>query len=387
MSQEISQSREELKEDWTKEQDTLIRNLVSLYGTHDWAIVAENVNATFPHSNKASKDCSERWQNYLSGGNAKEPWSEQEELNMILAHKKYKNRWSDMAESLKGRNNNTIKNKFYSVFRKIKGKIQKNDFSYDSKLELLEIHYIISLIEYYLAHPTQNPKTKGKRGKDFIYSLIHNLNNKMVADYKQKIQEITKHEGTMDDLFNELSTRHKASGDTSNSPPRPRSADEYDPRKFDSQQAQISCIPAVDSASTNKSTAPINIQEDDLLKNAAFNREAPFDNSPFFEVEPAVQPFLFSPTALSAGPAAAAAGAAKAACFGNPVGGFSDFSNIMKSANEERRADPGSRGSKITSVNYLRPELSSRGLAHSMQMPYTTQFYAGVPNRAHYYYQ
>ena len=143
MNQEKPLPKEEQKEDWTKEQDALVRNLVSLYGTHDWTIIADNVNASFPYSHKSAKDCSRRWQDFLNGTGAKEPWTEQEELNMIIAHKRYKNRWSEMAEFLKGRSNNTIKNKFYSVFRKIKGKIQKNDYTYESKLELLEIYYIL----------------------------------------------------------------------------------------------------------------------------------------------------------------------------------------------------------------------------------------------------
>ncbi len=93
MNQEKTLPKEEQKEEWTKEQDALVRNLVSLYGTHDWTMIADNMNASFPYSNKTAKECSRRWQDFLNGAGAKEPWTEQEELNMIIAHKRYKNRW------------------------------------------------------------------------------------------------------------------------------------------------------------------------------------------------------------------------------------------------------------------------------------------------------
>eukprot|EP00826_Nyctotherus_ovalis_P002525 TRINITY_DN10507_c0_g1_i6.p1 TRINITY_DN10507_c0_g1~~TRINITY_DN10507_c0_g1_i6.p1 ORF type:complete len:254 (-),score=69.00 TRINITY_DN10507_c0_g1_i6:56-817(-) len=158
----------------------------------------------------SGKGCSrERSRQSLAYIGSKDPWTELEEFKMIVAHRKYKNRWSDMTDLLKGRSNNTIKNKFYSVFRKVKSKIQKADYSYDSKLELLEIHYIISLIEYHLEHPTPFPKAKGKRGKDFIYSLIHNLTQEAVADYKEKVQRLAKDEGSIEELINELTESFK----------------------------------------------------------------------------------------------------------------------------------------------------------------------------------
>lgn len=150
---------------------------------------------------KKSKGQSREHANSAYIGN-KEPWTEEEEFKMIVAHKKYKNKWSEMTELIKGRNNNTIKNKFYSVFRKIKSKIVKTDYNYETKLELLETYYIISLMEYHLEHPTQYPKTKGKRGKDFIYSLITNLTLEMVQSYKEQMQKIATYE--IEELIQEL---------------------------------------------------------------------------------------------------------------------------------------------------------------------------------------
>jgi len=378
MSLELPLLPEERKEDWSKEQDALLRNLVSLYGTHDWAMIAEQINITFPYNPKSPKECSRRWQDCLNGNTTKEPWTEQEELNMIIAHKKFKNRWSEMADYLKGRSNNTIKNKFYSVFRKIKGKIQKNDCSFDSKLELLEIYYIISLIEFYLAHPTQSPKTKGKRGKDFIYSLIHNLTPKMVEDYKMQVQELARNEGSMDDLFNELGSRlrfpsdHAPTMHQTPARPRPEEPDKNVRIEF------IPNLPPTESSNTIKSTAvPMSFEEDEFFKVPLNYKE---ETSPLFEENNGHPQSMFSPPPLSAGPAAAAEHAGRAAIFNNPVGGFSDLSQTAKMATEEKTVQHiVNRPSNYTfSMNRI-PD------ARNSKCP---TIYPGFVNRHHqYYYQ
>eukprot|EP00826_Nyctotherus_ovalis_P010266 TRINITY_DN12724_c0_g1_i1.p1 TRINITY_DN12724_c0_g1~~TRINITY_DN12724_c0_g1_i1.p1 ORF type:complete len:338 (-),score=98.02 TRINITY_DN12724_c0_g1_i1:55-1068(-) len=304
---------EELKSQWTQEQDLKLQDLVETYGTKDWLKVSESLNATFSQTIKSVQQCYCRWEELVEES-AKRAWTEEDELSMIVAHKKYKNRWADISESLKGRSNNTIKNKFYSVFRKIRGKIAKSDCTYSSKLELLEIHYIISLVEHYLAHPILVPKLKGKRGKDFIYSLIDNLNEKMVADYKKKIQAIASSQGTMEELFAELSAGLKST--------------QSDPPKNAQVKQRIKTAPSVHSVRALRrakiSCEPI----DDKL--SPFQREPGADNSPLFNGH-LTPPLLFSPGTLSAGPAAAAASAARAPCFNN---GFSEFSGMAKSYGE-----------------------------------------------------
>ena len=345
--------REEAKADWLKEQDTQLQNLVESCGTKDWAVVSEALNVAFPTCLKSARQCCNRWQELFEDESAKKAWTEQDELSMIIAHKKHKNRWADISEALKGRSNNTIKNKFYSVFRKIRGKILKCDCSYVSKLELLEIHYIVSLIEQYLAHPLLVPKTKGKRGKDFIYSLIHSLNDKMVADYKTKVQDLAKSEGTMEELFTKLSAQLKAStekngnGSTAAGPSvsiapaanhnieklRPRinggvihKKDEADGANAVKDCQQVPC---------NKM---IKMDEDKLFS-VPYQKDAIIDSSPLFGYGAMSPPFVFSPNPLSAGPAAAAAGAARAPCFRQAENDFSEVSYRFKLHGEEPKGE------------------------------------------------
>jgi len=363
---ETSVPREDSKTDFLKEQDIQLQNLITTYGTKDWNLVSEALNSAFPHNIKTPRQCFARWQELLEIESSKKVWTEQDELAMIIAHKRHKNRWADISEALKGRSNNTIKNKFYSVFRKIRGKILKSDCSYVSKLELLEIHYIVSLIENYLAHPLLVPKPKGKRGKDFIYSLIHSLNDKMVADYKAKMQELTKHEGTMEELFTKLAGEVKEINEKNNvnngqpvqnimqvprhvmqdSKIRPRTLngnfitrrDSNGMNLFSDRSSQLNQSVSTQSSLQRKQLCdPVKIEDDKIFNNFSHPKDPLLDNSPLFGYGPMSPPFLFSPNTLSAGPGAIAAGAARAACFGHTANDFSEFSCIAKSYGERPR--------------------------------------------------
>ena len=126
---------------------------------------------------------------------------------MLIAHQRHQNKWSDVAQDLKGRSNNTIKNRFYSIFRKVKNKIKRRDLTYGSKLELLEMFYMISLMERYFTHPQPITEQKGKRGKDFIYSLLRSLRLEDVINYKTDLQKMGGKETSLEELWLELANQ------------------------------------------------------------------------------------------------------------------------------------------------------------------------------------
>lgn len=246
-------------------------------------------------------------------------WTEQEELNLIIAHKEHKNRWSDVSEALKGKSNNSTKNRFYSIFRKVKAKIQKDDFTYLSLIELLEMHYMTNMIEQYLSKPNPNARLKGKRGKDFIYSLIHNLDLTTVKEYNSKLTESSKEEGTLDDLFEKLSTTYQAQKIVSAEEARkPKNELPIQPISFEF---------------INPPTQKI---DDFLCCQSIFPLKEEI-HSPLFRNAQSSPSLLFSPTALSAGPAAAAANFA--ACFYNKQPhlkeGFAEYTNELHVKTED----------------------------------------------------
>lgn len=317
-----------IKDKWTEEQDNALCNIVKLYGTHEWATVAEQINCKFLNAPKTSKQCRSRWQDHLSAENAKEPWSEKEEFLMILAHKQHKNHWAVIAESLKGRNNNSIKNRFYSIFRRVKNKIMKNDHSYTSKLELLEMLYIISVIDFYLENPLDNNAPKRKRGIDYAYSLVANLNTTITREFREKLTDKAKYEQTMEKLFVELELSYKV--------PSQNAILAQEDVKTRANSIEISEGLPKPEQHVTESASKILRHNVNMFQSNGFLEERILAGNDFQETSLLFEqidanPYPpISPTELSAGPAAAAAAACKAACFHTPLyslQGISDFTN------------------------------------------------------------
>lgn len=78
--------------------------LVSELGQGRWSDVA----TYFP--GRVGKQCRERWCNQLDPSIKTGKWSEEEERMLIAAHRRYSNRWSEIARELPGRPENSIKN-------------------------------------------------------------------------------------------------------------------------------------------------------------------------------------------------------------------------------------------------------------------------------------
>ena len=175
--------------DWTPEQDSMLKILVAIHGPHNWVAISNRMNEKFG-AKKLGKEYRERWCNRLDPAINHAPWTEEEEAVLILAHMKIKNRWCDIVELLKGRHNNMIKNRFYSIFRKVKNKVKNSDLTYSSEIELIEIHYMISVMEDYLRKPPPPVEPKRKRGRDFLYNLIDDIEFQTLISYKKELHRL-----------------------------------------------------------------------------------------------------------------------------------------------------------------------------------------------------
>lgn len=275
------------------------------------------------HSKKMAR---EKRRTSFNGLQGKDPWTEQEEFEMLLAHKQYKNKWSEITQHLKGKSNNTVKNRFYSIFRRIKGKVQRNDFSFESKLELFKICYMTSLMNYHLDHPMVSSKAKGRRGKDFIYSLIHNLPKEKVQRYEERIKDLAGHKGSMNELIAELTKACKSlTGNVSVSQYTPTIASITIKTKPKDIHAENLTPP--EESNTFNHIRPYEFLEDSFILES-------LDNSLFCDSDSSSPEILHSPSALSEGPAAAAAGASRAACFTDTLDAWSDLGFVERSLEE-----------------------------------------------------
>eukprot|EP00826_Nyctotherus_ovalis_P025986 TRINITY_DN2023_c0_g1_i2.p1 TRINITY_DN2023_c0_g1~~TRINITY_DN2023_c0_g1_i2.p1 ORF type:complete len:412 (-),score=99.02 TRINITY_DN2023_c0_g1_i2:107-1171(-) len=295
---------------WTKEQDLFIQSMVEMYGTSDWNVVADNVNKKFPGTFRSSRQCRLRWQKYIHPLLIKHPWSEKEEAELLLAHRKFKNRWSDISNALHGRKSNSIKNRFYTIFRKVKNKIKKNDYSFVSNAEALQIHYVLSVMK--------NDNLAQKTGKDFIYKLMQHVTSEMLEAYSVAFQEAAVACGTMQQLFEQILS-------------------ESEPAKIvlpeeSSEEAKELVVPEAASP-----TQPMPMETESPCKPEILMAKDP---SPFENImlgPPSATMHKYSPCILSAGPAAAAEAAAKAPCFQTEPDdlGFSDFTEKEWQANQQ----------------------------------------------------
>jgi hypothetical protein len=196
---------------WDKEADSLLRTIITLYGAKEWEKISNEMNKMEQKLySRTPQQCKDRY-HYLVFYDSKESWTEREGVRLIMAHKEHKNKWTEIASAFKGRSNNSIKNRFYSIFRKIKNKILRNDYEYTSKLELLETFYTMSLMRSYYENPAPVKERGGKRGTDFIFSLLKGLEPQDVNNYKAELLKRGIKEISPEELLKEME-REKPDG-------------------------------------------------------------------------------------------------------------------------------------------------------------------------------
>eukprot|EP00826_Nyctotherus_ovalis_P037311 TRINITY_DN3395_c0_g1_i3.p1 TRINITY_DN3395_c0_g1~~TRINITY_DN3395_c0_g1_i3.p1 ORF type:complete len:202 (-),score=27.51 TRINITY_DN3395_c0_g1_i3:458-1063(-) len=166
---------------WDAEQDGYLISLVVAYDGKRWSDIAACMNEKFSMCKRTSKQCRERWHYCLDLKINHNPWSRQEEATLLLAHMDYGNRWCDVTAYFKGRHNNMIKNRFYSILRKVKNKVHISDYSYQDELELIEMHYLTIVMMNYIRSPIPKEDYKRKRRTDFMHTVVSSISSKMLV--------------------------------------------------------------------------------------------------------------------------------------------------------------------------------------------------------------
>eukprot|EP00347_Sterkiella_histriomuscorum_P005821 403355142 len=118
------------KTQWQKKEDDELFSIISEKGTKQWQEIAEVLNAKLGVT-RNGKQCRERWYNFLNPEINRDPFSNDEDLKILKLRKQIGNRWSEIVKQLPGRTENSVKNRFNCMFKKIKDEklqnIQEND--------------------------------------------------------------------------------------------------------------------------------------------------------------------------------------------------------------------------------------------------------------------
>jgi len=98
---------------WTQEEDSLLLELVRIYGPKNWSLIAEE---RFRGSRSADQ-LRTRYTNILQPDRVRSRWTAEEDRVLISLQKDLGNQWFEIAQALDGRVANDVKNRFRALAR------------------------------------------------------------------------------------------------------------------------------------------------------------------------------------------------------------------------------------------------------------------------------
>jgi hypothetical protein len=98
---------------FTVEEDIILRDLVSQYGTRNWVEIAERLGG------RNARQCRERWKHYLSGEKVEVPWSPQEDALLFEKVSQWGAKWTRIARFLDGRTDIEVKMRWMKKFNTV----------------------------------------------------------------------------------------------------------------------------------------------------------------------------------------------------------------------------------------------------------------------------
>lgn len=176
---------------WTKEEDKLLFEQVKLNQKIEWECVAKVLKEKIS-STKSSKQCRERFRNYLDPSLQNKEWKPQEKLLFLHLHNLFGNQWCRISGYFNQRGDVPIKNYFYSIVRKAIRlyKTKEIPSSFLKKTEKVFQQYLVLDLIKKKYIPTVYGKDKvpkAERKEKVLVNLIkeHNVTEKSIEQYQE----------------------------------------------------------------------------------------------------------------------------------------------------------------------------------------------------------
>ncbi|KAI5490439.1 RNA polymerase II transcription regulator recruiting protein [Trichomonas vaginalis G3] len=91
---------------FTPQEDQILTNLVQKYGPGDWDRISRDMK------NRTPRQCRERWINYISPELSNDPWTQEEDQLLDELYSEYGSRWHKIAEFFPNRSGNCVRNRY-----------------------------------------------------------------------------------------------------------------------------------------------------------------------------------------------------------------------------------------------------------------------------------
>lgn len=91
---------------FTEDEDEKLKNLVKTYGTRKWSLISSLMDG------RSSRQCRDRYFNYLVPGYFKGEWSNEEDDLLTNLYSQYGSKWSLLKKYFPGRTPNSLKNRW-----------------------------------------------------------------------------------------------------------------------------------------------------------------------------------------------------------------------------------------------------------------------------------
>jgi hypothetical protein len=99
------------KTKFSKTEDAVLTELVSMFGEEDWKQIASHM------INRTVRQCRERWKLYLTPQVSNGPWTPQEEAFLRAKVQEFGRQWKKIAQFFPGRTDINIKNHYMTLLR------------------------------------------------------------------------------------------------------------------------------------------------------------------------------------------------------------------------------------------------------------------------------